>query len=540
MSTQENEESQADSLECSDEAFDHINVSELFESIGDRKPPREIIDQITLKPKPPECALSLFPDILACRAMEVAHDVGCDPVVPLLAGLSAICAVVDARCRLHVTSTWSVPPVLWLMTIGGSSDKKSPGTRPMVSVLNKIQEDDSARYNLEKLLWKAHEARHVSQLKAYQQHHSDINTDLSKVTPPTVSELPPEPKALRLTINDATSQMVIRMAEGRPRGFLMLLDEMENWLKRVNDPRSGDDRGCWIQGYETGAYTADRVTAGTISAENMALAIYGNVQPAVFRAHIEMAATDGLMQRFLPVVVDWEKTVMWEDTPEYMTSKGIFDELCRTLFAMKPTDYYLSPEAKELFRDFSRWYLDLRRSEMLVKSGNVYMTALGKSEGTCLRLALIFQLIQSPESTTVSVKTMGQAINAMKEFFIPSMRYAFVGVAEQGSMLAEWVIEYIIHMSSIKDTIALADLKRAARRKLQGMSSSEADMEIRYIMADLEDAKYIIRIETVGKTIVWAIDPALATLFSDYRKQILIARQRTAEIFKGNANANKK
>ena len=511
-------------------------VAELFSKVENNPEPQMILDKINLRTKPPVCDLTLFPDILARRAKEVGYDVGCDPVVPLLAGLSAICAVVDSRTRLHVTSSWSVPPVLWLMTIGGSSDKKSPGTRPMVSILDKIQREDAPRFKVEQLLWKAQEARYVSQLKAYQQHHSDIHAELANTPAPVVSEMPAEPKNVRLTINDATSQMVIRLAEGRPRGFLMLLDEMEHWLNRVNNPHSGDDRGCWIQGYETGAYTADRVGAGTMSAENMAVAIYGNVQPKVFRDNIEIASKDGLMQRFIPVTVDWEKTTLWQDTPDYMTSKGEFDDLCRSLFALPATDYNMTPEAKEAFREFSKWYLELRRAEMLVRSGDTYMTALGKSEGTCLRLALIFHMIETPHAPVVSVETMNKAINCMKKFFIPSMRYAFIEIAKQGCPLTEWVVEHIIQISSVKETVKLADIKRVGRRQTEGLSNAQADMEIRNVMVDLEEAGYVIMFDNPDpRNIVWAINPNLANLFSEYRQEIIAAKQKMIDIFNDHA-----
>jgi hypothetical protein len=514
------------------------NVQSLFSSVTEH--PKALIDKNTMKRKPPVCNLELFPELLATRAKEVAYEVGCDPIVPLLAGLSSICAAVDKRTRLKVTETWKVPPILWLMTIGASSDKKSPGSRPMHKILNVIQSLDGDRYKAEMLMWKGAEAKYASQLKAFTNHHQSTEVMLSNSTAPTVAPLAPEPKELRLTINDATSQKLIHLADGRPRGFLLLMDEMENWLKRVNDPRSGDDRGAWIKGYESDSHVMDRVQAGTIRADNVAVAIYGNVQPAVFKHHITMASTDGLVQRFLPVVVDGDKNSMWQEVPKFMTKAADFDALVTKIFNEPIWEYEFTPNARELFREFSAWYLKLRSAEVLLKASDTYMTALGKIEGTCLRMALIFHIIDYQTEKYVSAKTLQAAINTMKQFFIPSLKYSFSEVAEQKNTLTEWLTDHIIQIAGIKETVTLGDLKRSARRQITDMQDTAVNSEFYMIMADLCDANYVMLIdETNPRHPVWAINPELATTFADHRKAIVAAKQQVRDNFAEMINPGK-
>jgi hypothetical protein len=506
------------------------DISTLFKQIT--QDPHSVIDKFTLKRKPPVLDLSLFPELLAVRAEEVSHEIGCDPVVPLLASLSAICAAVDKQTRLKITDTWKVPPILWLMTIGESSDKKSPGARPYFKILQKLQSEYGDKYKAELLMWKGQEARYASQLKAFTAFHQSAETMLTNNLAPKVDHLAPEPKDLRLVISDVTSQKLVHMADGRPRGFLLFLDEMANWLKVVNDAKSGDDRGAWIAGYESEAKSMDRVGAGTIKADNLAVAIYGNVQPDVFKHHITLSSRDGLLQRFLPIVVDGDKNKIWNEIPSYMTHNEDFENMIRGIFKLPTVEYAVSEDAKLEFRKFSQWYLEMRASEIILKASNVYMTALGKIEGSCLRMALVFHLVNDPGSIELSLDTMKQTIKAMKKFFIPSLKYAFADIAGERDTLSEWVTDYIIQCASVKNIISLTDIKRSSRRQTEGVNLYQLDLDLKNIMMDLQDAHYVICIDDVElKNPTWAINSELAIQFSAHRQKTIDAKQFVVDSF---------
>jgi hypothetical protein len=418
------------------------------------------------------------------------------------------------------------------MTIGEPSDRKSPGSRPMHAILKTIEHEDKQRYQAEHLIWQGKEARYAAELKAYKEHWQSSDSELANTAIPGVKPLDVEPQPLRLIINDATSQKIVHMAQSRPNGFLLLLDEMANWLNRVNDPRSGDDRGCWIQGYESGPYTMDRVTAGTIHADNLGIAIYGNVQPKVFKGHMSKASHDGLLQRFIPFTIDGDETKMPEDIPHFANAKAEYEFLIRKIHTLPKTDYYLSDSARGAFKDFIRWYLQLRDDERLLRTSDVYMTALGKIEGTCARLALIFHLITSPEQSRLDAETMQRAIDAVKQFIVPSLRYAFAEVAGQKDHLAQWVIDYIIQCASVKPTITLSEIRRSAKRQIHDLPHWQADQDLRLCMDDLQQRGYVTLLDESNKSILWAINANLATLFADYRKSVINAKQRTIELFR--------
>jgi hypothetical protein len=75
------------------------DASELFKTVEQAPmPPTDIMQ--SLRPAPPEMDLSLWPAVLQTRAQEVSDSVGCDPLVPLFAGLAAVCGVIDPA-RTH-------------------------------------------------------------------------------------------------------------------------------------------------------------------------------------------------------------------------------------------------------------------------------------------------------------------------------------------------------------------------------------------------------------------------------------------------------
>lgn len=395
----------------------------------------------------------------------------------------------------------------------------------MHSILRHIENQDTNRYQSELLMWKGHEARHSAQMKAYQQHYSAADVDLANALPPAVTPLPAEPKQLRITVSDVTSQKLAQMAEGRPRGFLMELDEMENWIRGLTDKKSPESRATWIDGYET-KYNkrVDRITSGTYEIEHFAVAIYGNIQPAVFANHMSAASEDGLLQRFLPVTINSRLNALWNEVPEYLTSKYEFEEMVKSVFALPTAEYMLSDQAKAEFRDFSAYVIELVNAERLLNSAAPYITSLGKADGNCLRLALVFHLMTGATADhIVSIDTMRQAIACMRRFFIPSLRYTFCQLADDSDNLTNWVRDYIVQCSGVKPTITLSELRRAARRQVAGKHPQAVDLELRLILEGLQEAQYVMLIED-GKHPVYSINPALATIYDKYRQSVIAAK----------------
>ena len=509
------------------------DIAGLFAALENPTSPSDLMNDM-MAPAP-KMDLSLWPSVIARRATEVGESVGCDPLVPLFAGLSAVCGVVDARSRLELIKGFLVPPVLWLMTIGAPADKKTPGSSPMMSVLRKLELEDLPRHKKEMLDWEGREAAYASSKKAFLDFAQSADGMLSMDGAPIVNEMPPMPANLRITVKDVTSQKLVRLAADRPRGLLCYLDEMNSWVKKMTDKTSGEDRSAWVQAYESASYEMDRVGSGSIFAENLAISIYGNIQPRVFREHLHNLSADGLIQRFIPCVLNGDLTTVPREIPDFLTNEAAWEQTLRVVYALPPMTYTLSPEAKALYQEFQVWYDNKRRDERLLQSDDVFMTAFGKVEGLTGRIALMFHLLESPFSPTVSADLMARAIILTKTYFIPVFRYALSDLGGV-STFELWLKEYIIQYAN-EDTISLSEIKRSARRQLDKSTPHQADQAVINAIAPLEDARWVIRIDDrtqEHKHIAqWAINPGLITYFSDYRAKVIAAKQRQLdEIYK--------
>jgi hypothetical protein len=470
--------------------------------------------------------ISLWPTVLARRAQEVSQTVGCDPLVPLFAGLATACGAVDARSRLELLPGFKVPPVLWLMTIGEPADKKTPGSTPMFKPLAAIEAEDVPNFAKILLEWEGQEAAYATAKKAFIEFKSDP-TMMSNTLPPAVPDLPPQPAPLRITVDDVTSQKLARMCADRPRGVLCALDEMNSWIRKMTDKSSPEDRSCWTKSYESAPYTMDRVGAGSIRAENMAVSIYGNVQPKVFKEHLHNLAMDGMIQRFIPCVLNGDLTKKPTPIPEYLQNVGVWEQTIRLIYALPQMDYKLTPEAYHVYDKFQDWYLIQRADERLLQSDDIFMTAFGKMEGLVGRLALMFHLLETPFSTHVSADVMTRACKVIKSYVIPALRYALDTVSRDSFDI--WVAEWTIQHSDIS-TVTLAELKREARHHIGKLGIYAQDQVVYSAMHGLEESRWVIRIDDrtgeARHVAEWAINPSLQTIFADHRKKVIDAKQR--------------
>jgi hypothetical protein len=418
------------------------------------------------------------------------------------------------------------------MTLGDPADKKSPGSRPMLSPLKNIEAEDRPGYTKNLLDWEGKEAAYASAKKSFLEWSASPEMLLGGDQAPHVPEMPPQPVPLKITVSDITSQKLVRQAADRPRGLLCHLDEMNSWVRKLTDKASGEDRSAWVVSYESEHYEMDRVGAGSIYCENLAVSIYGNIQPQVFKANLAALSADGLLQRFIPAILRGNKTKLGQPVPEYMTSSGAWENTLRLTYALPAQTYQLAPEAYTAFREFQAWYEEAKQDERVLDSGTEYMTAFGKLEGLAGRLILMFHLVESPFSPVVSADLVHRVVALVRGYVIPAYRYA---LGEVGGVITndfdQWMIEYIIQISGDTQMVDLRSLKRSARRPLEGKTDWQKDQAVMDAMLVVEQAGWAVQVESElhKKRVTWALNPGLPEMFKEYRQKVIKAKQRHAD-----------
>lgn len=503
------------------------DASTLFSDVSKMVAPADIID--TMKAKPPDINLDLWPPVLAKRALEVSNSVGCDPIVPLWAGLAAVCGVVDARSRLELMPGFRVPPVLWLMTIGDPGDRKSPGSRPMLAPLKDIELSDRPRYAKEKDAWTFKQAVYTSAYNAMIKYAGSPDGMLDPSQAPAVPQEPIQPVPLKITVSDITSQELVHKCQQRPRGMLCYLDEMNSWVAKLTNKMSGENRSAWVVGFESEHYEMDRRSNGATHCENFAVSIYGNMQPSVLEDNFTDLGRDGLLQRFLPAVLRHNQSRLSQPVPDFMTSAGAWAQALHSIFTLEPTNYRLTPEAYQVFRSFQEWYEDRMKEERLMKSSNEFITAFGKITGLVGRLALVFHILEDPWKPAISAELMKRVVRIAREYVIPAYRYVF-DIEGSASAFDSWVMEYIIQHSDL-ERITMSELKRSARRGFEKANIKTSWQQNEWVISAmhlLDKMHWTARIDDGSKEHTghaeWLINPHLKTTFKAYRDAVVKAK----------------
>jgi hypothetical protein len=270
----------------------------------------------------------------------------------------------------------------------------------------------------------------------------------------------------------------------------------------------------------------DRMGSGTIIVENMALSLYGNCQPTVFRNNVDSTSADGILQRFMPVVLNPDNNAMWQDSiPSFMSGEHAYEQLIRRSYALPPMEYTLSPEGLAILKAFSAWALQFREAERILSSSTTYQTALGKVEGNCARLLLLFHLVESPYEMVIGPETVIRVTRLFRTFFIPSLRHVFLHVGEQSDPMAKKAFDVISQWASVRPTITLPELRTGTKTAGDTRPPWQIDQLLRVIMDDLCSMGYTSLLQDHPRYPVWTINPAVADLFKAHRTKVIKAKQ---------------
>jgi Protein of unknown function (DUF3987) len=106
---------------------------------------------------------------------------------------------------------------------------------------------------------------------------------------------------------------------------------------------ANSDRAFWLQSFNGGCYTVDRIKRGETFIENLSVSIIGSIQPEKL-GEIHGLTSDGLMQRFLPITV--RSGMFATDTP---VNAEAYQLLIRQLTNMKPAEQPNSENQKPFF-----------------------------------------------------------------------------------------------------------------------------------------------------------------------------------------------
>ena len=371
---------------------------------------------------PPLCR-GAFPNAIEDFAFDRAALLGADPGGIAMAALTAFAAAISDEIAVQVKEHdkhWKESARIWSVLVGAPSTKKTPAIKLGVAQLESMD-----KLSIQKWAEKKEEL---------------LAEDPSGKS---VADLPPPG---RITVSDTTIEALQEILINNPSGVLSIRDELAGWFgsmeKYTNGKGSAVDRAFWLQAWNGGGYTVDRVVRGNKRIPNLSASIIGGVQPDVLARDIAGMQDDGLLQRFLPVCLG--PATVGEDRPSnrefnqnFLTSLikvnqlGAHPDGASVLF---------SPEAQEIRRLFEKEALQLSKLE---EAGCKFQAWAGKLDAQFARTALIFtcieyvgnylQTVVPPD--VISLRAAEMTDKLFREFLIPHALRFYCSILERGSTL---------------------------------------------------------------------------------------------------------
>ena len=438
----------------------------------------------------PPFPLETLPQVLQRFVRHTAASIGCDPAAVAMSALTVCSAALDQRFTLKMkrTGAWRVQPRLWTVLIGAPSTKKSPlmvaCTRPL----------------------KDHEAIGV---REYQRTLAAWKAD--KTEGAASSTAPAKPT--RYILDDTTTEAVGDILSRQDRGALSFRDELAGWIgsmeKYSGGKGSAADRSFWLQAYNGGPKTFDRITRGEIFIENLCVAFLGGIQPERLN-ELGKLTSDGLLQRFLPVVMK-PATLAQEDADDGAAAE--YADLVHRLIGLHPHGLAMDEGARTAAAEFQGVLFDLEQMDGL---GLHFCSFIGKLAGIHGSLSLVLHLAEDPREagySPVPERVVRAAERIVREFIIPHALELYRSTQDAGDWEDLRTIASFV-LTGTKDRLTPSDFTSGVW-SLRGIGLWNLGQKLSPLVAGGWLSEDVIG----GAIKSWSVTPGLRQALADRRSQ---------------------
>ena len=378
----------------------------------------------------------MVPKVIWDYAHDCADLLGISVSAVAMPAIIGVAALIHDRIRIQpkrYDTSWTESARLWAAIIGDPSARKSPAMAKALAPMQAINKRMIEVYHREN--------------DAYQAMQARAKKDKS-------IELPDKPVKHRLIVEDTTVEALGEVLKENPKGVLVVHDELSGWIGSFDSYASDSkgvsrDRGYWLQAYNGGPITVNRIVRGEVYIPNFSCSIIGGIQPEVIRTVAKGMGHDGLLQRFMLFTVT--STGEEKDRAPDADAAEAFSHMAEWISRLESNasgPVTLCDEAhaqRESVAKAAHWGSANTAYPMALRGH------LGKWTGLYARLLLTFHIIECakyrvyPNEMAVSEETAKQVANLMFDFIGPNAE-AFYGsvftskLSENIARLAGWLL----------------------------------------------------------------------------------------------------
>lgn len=470
----------------------------------------------------PELPKGLLPPLIEAFARRHGEVMGVDPAGLAMAALAVCSAAISDEIKVKVKrhDSWTESSRLWVGLIGAPSMKKTPIINAAIRPLRAIDTTLMRGY--------------VEKRTAY----DDLSAKERKGVARPIQE--------RRMIADATIEAAQEVLKDSPRGVLSVQDELSGWFGAMDKYAPGKgamaDRGFWLQAFNGGPYSLNRVARGACYIPNCSIGLLGGVQPEPIRAIANDTHDDGLIQRLIPVIL--RPGSLGRDVPTDEVVNGYARLIERLDLLQAPTKggvidgewsvpLTFDSGAQAVRDTLEAEHLDLVRA--LEGISPKLAAHFGKHDGLFARLCVLWHCIATEQgpipSAIIGRDTAGRVADFMRQYLRPSAIAFYAGLLgmsaghEQLVSLASWIVAAEVREVRPRDVQASG----------QALRHVTAD-EVRLMCEKLEAFGWGRWAEPGPKSNKprFLVDPRVHQLFADRGRAEQARRDRVRTIIQDN------
>ena len=228
-----------------------------------------------------------------------AHGAGVTAGHVAVPAIATAAGLVGTAMRVRASRSWSEPLTLWGALIGFSGTGKTAGIDVTKRTLTMIERARKERV-LE--LQRKHDTRAETAKAEQKQWKKQVEEAVAAGQPP-----PPMPAsavepgafvAPRLYISDSTIERLAVLLQAKPRGALLIADELAGLFANMGRYSSGSDREFWLEAWNGKSFMVERLGRPPVHVEHLLVGMVGGFQPDKLARAFE-GDNDGMHARLL-------------------------------------------------------------------------------------------------------------------------------------------------------------------------------------------------------------------------------------------------
>jgi hypothetical protein len=448
------------------------------------KPPHPFYDPWEEWPIPP------WPSETLPRQMEdtidqIARRDGVDFNAQAMAYIAAAsgAAPKNARFTPYQKGHWDVPPIIWLMLLAMSGQRKTQLLDNAFRVLRRLHNDLFVKY--------------MGELDHWNHLPEDQKRGGGK---------PRRPHSF--VVDNASLQALQQTLAAANRGTLYLKDELAGLFEfgRFSAGKGADERAFFLEAYEDKSDTTLRIGRDDSYIRHTGVTICGCMQPARLADLKSLALdSDGLMQRFIAMPIGISNV----SNPDVEASnQRLIDNRIERIARLDGTGYRTDADGSVIIHDTEQAGGEYAA---ITDYGLGFQGFCGKLHGTHARLALILHLLDDPAEPIIPATTVQRAGRLTNQFVLPHTRAFYDTVPSANIVIARDIAGWLL--TKAPPRIRASDF-------CSGVAACKGMVlkRLHEVLDPLDTGGWLEQEEPGPANRAWALNPEVKPFFADREK----------------------